>query len=278
MKIKSNLKSTRKGEEDAYSSFEQRVDKDKESYYFHQPCIEFPIIDKNKQVVVDIVEQMHDAMKGCGIGLAHNQYPKAENATNPYAIFIIEARDVPFEVFINPVIVGYTEEKVGFYHGCLSALGYESAKVATYKEVLIAFYAEDLKTLQVKKFADFASVICQHEFNHLTTKGTYVDTIYNHVNGNHELAKDFFSTDEQIKSDKRRYSLDTVSDDIPCLIPSNILSKCKKYLNENKLYNDAVDDYLISHPEDKPLYEQLSNLPDTQLPLYGEVIPHHSES
>ncbi|WP_081326512.1 peptide deformylase, partial [Wolbachia pipientis] len=218
-------------------------------------------------VVKNIVKNMHISIEKCGIGLAHNQYPKQDGATNPYSIFIIDGQDyysdVLFEAFINPLIVGYSSEKVGFYHGCLSAIGIGPAKVSTYKEILIAFFSEDL-TLQVKKYTGMAAIICQHEFNHLATRGTYVDTVNSYINGDRYIhAEESYLDREEMERDELGKIIEHVVDDIPCLISDETLAKCRKFLINNKLYNDALKQYLHNHPEDKFLHDNLMALPYT---------------
>lgn len=110
--IVSNIKKM----EEYNSDFEQNVSNELEGKqnYLNQPCIEFPVTDDNKVIIDRIVKDMHKSITDCSIGLAYSQYPQQRNATNPYAVFIIEAQDVPFEAFINPVIAGHTTEKIGF--------------------------------------------------------------------------------------------------------------------------------------------------------------------
>ncbi|MFU7502876.1 MAG: peptide deformylase [Candidatus Tisiphia sp.] len=276
--IVSNTKKVEDKECNSY--FEQNISNELErkQNYFNQPCIEFPITDDNKILIDRIVKDMYESIKDCGIGLAHSQYPQQGNATNPYAVFIIEAQDVPFEAFINPVIAGHTTEKIGFYHGCLSEIGHDRAKMATYKEILVIFRNQNFQ-VQVKKYTDLASVICQHEFNHLTTKGTYVDAVKYHVHQHPESNEpSFYSTAEQVRLDERRYSFDLVGDEIPCLIPDYDLLKCPNYIKGYEAYEQALQLYLQEHSEDQLLYDNLlmSHQGKETLPLYGEV--SHPES
>ncbi len=250
--------------------FEQRANSKEEekSCYFNQPVVMVPIDEKNKSMIKDIVKNMRASIKQCGVGLAHSQYPKQDGATNPYSVFIIEGKGisshVPFEAFINPVIVGYSIEKVGFYHGCLSAIGVGQAKVSTYKEILIAFFSENL-VLQVKRYTDMAAVICQHEFNHLATCGTYVDTVNVHINGDRfRDAKEFYLDTKEIKKmNEYRKIIEPFAENVPCLINGETLTRCKRFLMDNKLYDAAIAEYLQNYPEDKPLYNNLINVSDS---------------
>lgn len=255
--------------------FEQNVSNEleREQNYFNQPCIEVPIIDDNKAIVAEIINNMRKSIQVCGMGLAHNQYPQQKSATNPYAIFIIQDHDISFEAFINPVIAGHTTEKIGYYHGCLSQLGHNQAKMASYKEILLVFRNQDFH-VQIKKYTNLTSVICQHEFNHLTTKGTYVDAVRYHVRqhpGSDE--KSFYSTAKQMESDKHRFLFAPVGEDIPCLTLDYVLSKCPPYIKSHEEYEQAVQHYLKEHSEDQLLYDNLISHPQQEdtFPLYGEV-------
>lgn len=265
------------------SSFEQRAEnpEEKENNYFNQPCLEVAISDGNEANIKEIVDGMHKSIDGCGVGLAHNQYPKTDNGANPYAICIIECTNdnarfsTPFEALINPVIVGFSVAKVGFPHGCLSAIGHDRAKMASYKETIVASYDENFE-LKVKKYSDFAAVIVQHELNHLYSQGTYVDTVEKHKEENPDLSgKQFFFTEEELSTDPNRYELNEVGDDVPSLINNELLARCKNYLSTHKNYLKVTEDYYANHPLDASLYKNFMELPDTTVALYGEC--HHSE-
>ncbi len=267
---------TKKVENDK-QEFEQRATSELEEQirYFNQPVMKFPIADENKQIAQRITTEMFDSIKGCGIGLAHNQLPKAEGATNPWAIFVIEfvSQNVPPESFVNPIIVGYSKEKVALYHGCLSAIGTARAKVTTYKEILLAFYSGDELKLQVKKYTEWGAIICQHELNHTTTRGTYVDAVNMHFNGNRfEDAKEFFVEENLINELKETGILsENIGANVPCLISDEVLSRCKKALQLDQDVMQAVNNYLVANPIDKPLYDNLMASMDTNLILYNEA-------
>ncbi|WP_375326993.1 peptide deformylase [Candidatus Tisiphia endosymbiont of Nemotelus uliginosus] len=261
--------------------FEQRATNGSEqnTYYFNQPVIKFRITDTNKTKAKDITDKMFKAMEGCGVGLAHNQLKREGEAVNPYAIFVIkhesedQALHAPPEAFVNPVIVGYTLEKKVFPHGCLSAIGAKRARVETYEKVLIAFYSVPDLQLQVKKYAGFAAIICQHEFNHLATRGTYIDTVNQYVNGDRfKEAENFYLSEQDLTQDKNKGIKEAnIGENLPCLTTQDVLSRCKKALKDEALIQEVVTRYLQQHPEDKPLYDNLMAAPNTDVPLYGEA-------
>lgn len=287
MGVQSNLKEVpNNGKDDkAKVEFEQRAENEEEQkiFYFNQPVIKFPITYTNQTKAKDITDQMFKAMEDCGIGLAHNQLKMDEKETvNPYAIFVISSvKDtadtefyVPPEAFVNPVIVGQSLGKKGFPHGCLSAIGANRAWVETYQEVLIVFYSVPDLQLQVKKYTGFAAIICQHEFNHLSTRGTYIDTANLYCNNDRfKEAENFYLNDDEAKEVRKTNDIKSVGkrENIPCLITEDVLSRCKKALKDEVLIKEAVTNYLQQHPEDQALYDNLMAAPNTDVPLYGEA-------
>lgn len=135
--------------------------------------------DINSENIQNIIKDMRTKMQGNGLGLAANQIG------HPYQIFMIEFDkknttrytldfpDVPFQVFINPMITKCSDQKVSFWHGCLSALGYKRAKLATYKEIEYKAYNQHGEEIS-GVLGGLAAVIFQHEFAHLLGK-MYID-------------------------------------------------------------------------------------------------------
>lgn len=284
MRIVSNTKkfptNEPNGETEVY--FEQRATNELEAKtnYFNQPVIKFPITDTNKAEARDIIDKMFTDMKSCGIGLAHNQLQRVGEATNPYAIFVIKREDadpalyVPEEAFVNPVIVGHSVEKTGFAHGCLSAIGAKGAWVDTYDEVLIAFYSLPDLQLQVKKYPGHSAVICQHEINHLATRGTYIDAVNNWFTGDcFTEATDFYLDPAEAKTaNKNKTPPDRIGTNIPCLTTNETLSRSKREITEDKALQKVLAEHFKAHPEDKQLYNNLMTASDTDVPLYGETL------
>jgi peptide deformylase len=112
-----------------------------------------------------------------GVGIAANQIGKR------LQIFLIEAKadnprykvlgPIAKQVFINPRITKVSEQRMNFWHGCLSAEGKERGNVATYE--WIEFECRDVRgSIQSARLDGFAAVIFQHEFRHLLN-GTYFD-------------------------------------------------------------------------------------------------------
>ncbi|GAB5466344.1 MAG: hypothetical protein Kapaf2KO_17800 [Candidatus Kapaibacteriales bacterium] len=112
-----------------------------------------------------------------GVGIAANQVGKR------LQIFIIEAKSdnprykvlgpVPKQIFINPIITAVSNDRMNFWHGCLSAVGEMRGNVATYKWIDYQSKNENGEIIE-GRLEGFASVIFQHEFRHMLG-GTYLD-------------------------------------------------------------------------------------------------------
>lgn len=119
-----------------------------------------------------------------GVGIASNQIGKR------LQIFIIEALNdnprynvlgnVPKQIFINPRITAVSEERMNFWHGCLSAVGEDRGNVATYKWIDYECYNEKGEFV-TGRLDGFAAVIFQHEFRHMLN-GTYLDHAHHFLN------------------------------------------------------------------------------------------------
>ena len=251
------------------SCFEQRSDSaiKKKFYYFHQPTLLIPISPDGKKIVDHFVPKMRDAILGCGIGLAHSQYPQENNAKHPYSIFVIEMaeKNIKFEAFINATIVGYSKTTSVFAHGCLSALDFARANMNSFSEVLVAYYPESLDKIIIKKFTDFSAIIVQHELSHILQNETYIDILTRHYKGNIYKVKQHIQNSEDNSNDNIFYNIKQI---IPSLISKDTLAKCKQFLLSHDEYRIAITNYLQNNPIDIPLYENLMQLTASRKKLY----------
>lgn len=245
--------------------FEQNeLNKDKKKFnYFNQECIEVPIYKGN---IEQIINEMYLSIKEYGTGLSHNQYPKEQSSTNPYAIFIIKTgintitQTSNYDIFINPVIVGYSKEIFPQYYSSLSDLSYARIKTPYYKEIIIVFYNKNFE-LEIKKYSDIEAARIQDQFMLLTTQGTYIDILFNSCS---EYEKSLNSIDEKV------FHLDY--DNLPTIIPDYLLSRCKKYILEHPLYFGICHQYLKNNINDNELFSNLMSLTyeKEQESLYGK--------
>lgn len=97
-------------------------------------------------------------------------------------IFIIELliennryqdmQEIPLQVFINPVITKVSASKVGFWHGCLSALNCQKGLVASYEWLEIKAFNQHGEEFE-QRFDNPAAIVIQHEFRHLLGGGYF---------------------------------------------------------------------------------------------------------
>lgn len=91
-----------------------------------------------------------------------------------------EAEDLPFEVYLNPEIVEYSEEIQRSREGCLSIPNRRGNCIRS-KWIVLEYDKMD-GTHHQEKIADFTAVIFQHEVDHL--KGIlYLDHLAEHQAG-----------------------------------------------------------------------------------------------
>jgi len=141
-----------------------------------------PRMIKEKEFNTKNLHQIIDSMylimqKKAGVGIAANQISKR------LQLFIIEAKadnprykvlgPVAKQLFINPRITKVSDQRMNFWHGCLSAEGKDRGNVASYEWIEYECRDERGNT-QKARLDGFAAVIFQHEFRHLLN-GTYLD-------------------------------------------------------------------------------------------------------
>ncbi len=131
-------------------------------------------LPETQQLIVWMHETMRDAP---GVGLA------APQVGLPLQLAVIEDRPeyskdiaaerlaererhtVPFQVLINPRIVGQSEEQAEFFEGCLSLSGF-SALVKRSRQVTVEYWDERGQPRRVEAQGWYARIL-QHEIDHL---------------------------------------------------------------------------------------------------------------
>ncbi|PJE80183.1 Peptide deformylase [invertebrate metagenome] len=131
-----------------------------------------------------LIDKMCKAMwANDGIGIAANQIGVHKQ------IFIIspdrsiDPSTLSYRVFVNPVITHSSQEKICFWHGCLSAAGKPFGKVATWKTITVSACDGSGKPFS-ESFDGMSAIVIQHEFRHLLG-GNYL-----------QVAKEFKSMEE----------------------------------------------------------------------------------
>ncbi|HEX5228673.1 MAG TPA: peptide deformylase [Bryobacteraceae bacterium] len=83
-----------------------------------------------------------------------------------------ERQAVPFQVLINPVIVGQSDDQVEFFEGCLSLAGF-SALVKRSRSVAVEYLDETGQPRRIEAQGWYARIL-QHEIDHLNGR-LYID-------------------------------------------------------------------------------------------------------
>ncbi len=116
-------------------------------------------IDTFDQNLVDLIQDMKEAMDGEGIGLAAPQVGVAQR------LFICKPDGHDLYVFVNPEITMTSEELTGYEEGCLSIPGVY-ADVVRPSMIQIQAFNEKGRPFRIDADGILARVI-QHELDHL---------------------------------------------------------------------------------------------------------------
>ncbi len=116
-------------------------------------------IDVFDQNLIDLIEDMKEAMHGEGIGLAAPQVGSSKR------LFICQPEGHNLYVFINPEITMTSEEQIGYEEGCLSIPGVY-ADVIRPSMIQIQALNEKGRPYRIDADGILARVI-QHELDHL---------------------------------------------------------------------------------------------------------------
>lgn len=132
------------------------------------------VLPGTQQLIAFMQETMRDAP---GVGLAAPQVglplqlavieDRAEYSKDISADRLAERerQTVPFQVLINPVIVGQSDEQVEFFEGCLSLAGF-SALVKRSRNVVVEYLDERAQPRRMEAQGWYARIL-QHEIDHL---------------------------------------------------------------------------------------------------------------
>ena len=165
----------------------------REQSVLYHSCYSVPLELMRDPSFKEFVEEMYRAMKFYdGVGIAANQCGANCQVFwmefNPNTVQRYRSiTPVPKMLFINPVILEASEERMSLMHGCLSAIKEKRGKIATYSWLEVEAYRYEAQGEPEKfhvRLTDFAAIIFQHEFRHLLG-GTYLD-----------LAQEYHSTEE----------------------------------------------------------------------------------
>lgn len=142
-----------------------------------QVAKQYPVDDIGSPAFQDLLQDMQETLHAYGgIGLAAPQIDvsvqvavmEIENTATRYG----ELEQIPFSVFVNPVISVADGVIAGYWEGCLSIPGL-MGYVERHQHVRID-YLDEGGTARSKEYHGFIATVIQHEFDHLQGK-LYVD-------------------------------------------------------------------------------------------------------
>ncbi|AZQ42975.1 peptide deformylase [Nonlabens ponticola] len=122
--------------------------------------------DPNDKVLVQLIDRMYATVRdsmSLGAGIAA---PQVGILKNVVWVQRFDKEGYPFEVFINPVITNYSDEKQDCREGCLSIPNRTDTLTMRAKTVLVK-YDNLEQTNIVESITDFTAVVVQHEVDHL---------------------------------------------------------------------------------------------------------------
>lgn len=124
----------------------------------HTPCK--PIVDDEPERIRDLGQQMLEFMKAAGgVGLAANQVGL------DIRLLVLDSGNRP-EIFVNPVLLSGTGEKVLMGEGCLSLPDFRR-QVKRYTEIMVQHVDLDHGHTVFESIEGFRAHILQHEVEHL---------------------------------------------------------------------------------------------------------------
>jgi len=139
----------------------------------------YPVAEIGTPAFKQFVEDMRETMHACGgIGLA------APQVNHSVQIAVIEVNDtptrygevpdVPFAVYVNPVITVLDETEQGYWEGCLSVPGMMG--FVQRPQHIRVDYLDETGTARSLEARGFLATVFQHEFDHLQGK-LYLDRL-----------------------------------------------------------------------------------------------------
>lgn len=125
-----------------------------------------------------LIQDLHDSMKHYGgIGIAAPQIGISQQVCVIEIVGINRYQqeiNLPFTVFINPVIEILSDDERGYWEGCLSVPGLRGF-VERPQHLRVTYYNEHAQK-QILEAQGFLATVIQHELDHLFGK-LYIDRI-----------------------------------------------------------------------------------------------------
>ncbi|UXP33011.1 peptide deformylase [Reichenbachiella agarivorans] len=124
------------------------------------------IVDSTDQVLARLIDRMYATVRdsiSMGVGIAA---PQVGILKRIIWVQRLDQENLPFEVYLNPVITFYSERKQDCREGCLSIPNrVDTTRTRSY-EIQIAYDKLDHQHYE-ERIEGFTAVIFQHEIDHL---------------------------------------------------------------------------------------------------------------
>lgn len=122
-----------------------------------------PKVTKHIRTLIANMQDTLDSPKVSGVGLAA---PQIGESLQIFLAYIGSEKKGSWQVFINPKIVHFSEEKNLDEEGCLS-LPKEPWKKVPRANTIIVEYLDEFGKKQSRAFSNFDARVIQHEYDHL---------------------------------------------------------------------------------------------------------------
>tara|TARA_B100000497_G_scaffold22981_1_gene26885 strand:+ start:174 stop:812 length:639 start_codon:yes stop_codon:yes gene_type:complete len=123
-------------------------------------------VDSTNQVLITFIDRLYATVRdsmSLGVGIAA---PQVGILKNIILVQRLDKENIPFEVYLNPEIIAYSQDKQPCLEGCLSIPNRRDTTLTRSQSILIAY--DRLDHTRVKEnVKGFTAVIFQHEIDHL---------------------------------------------------------------------------------------------------------------
>ena len=123
-------------------------------------------VDSTNQVLMTFIDRLYATVRdsmSLGVGIAA---PQVGILKNIILVQRLDKENIPFEVYLNPEILAYSQDKQPCLEGCLSIPNRRDTTLTRSQSILIAY--DRLDHTRVKEnVKGFTAVIFQHEIDHL---------------------------------------------------------------------------------------------------------------
>ena len=123
-------------------------------------------VDSTNQVLMTFIDRLYATVRdsmSLGVGIAA---PQVGILKNIILVQRLDKENIPFEVYLNPEIIAYSQDKQPCLEGCLSIPNRRDTTFTRSQSISIAYDRLDHKRVK-ENVKGFTAVIFQHEIDHL---------------------------------------------------------------------------------------------------------------